>query len=394
MRLALVTPLDPRSSGVAEYSLDLSPHLARAAGGSICVFSEDDAPPIAGDGWRRRPVSELPQLAAGLDLIIYQMGNSPAHDFMAPYLFAHPGLVVLHDLSLHEFYARQARAGRREPYLRAFGFGYGEEGTRRARSQLRQPAFVGYPDVLLSEWLAARSLGVVVHSRHAAGVLSARCPAARISIVPMPVPAPEPVPRAEARRQLDLPDETYLLAIFGVLNFSKNPLAVLDALARLRADGLPAQAVFIGQENSSFQLWPEVERRGLQADVIHLGFVADAQRARLWLSAADVAIGLRSLYWGETPSSALRALALGAPMIVNAVGAFDELPDAACIKLPPGAPAAALYAASLDLYRQPDRRRAMSLAARSYVMREHDPDRVARVYLRVVEEILVGGQLG
>jgi glycosyltransferase involved in cell wall biosynthesis len=393
MRVAVVTPLDARTTGVADYSLDLLPHLARAAGSEVVVLTQDaeHSQPECGGGWTCRPIAELPRLVPELDLIIYQMGNSPAHDFMAPYLHAYPGLVVLHDLSLHDFYVRQATlAGRPAAYLRAFGFGYGLQGTRLARRYLRQPMQIGYPEYLLSEWLAARSPGVIVHSHHAASLLGERCPAARIWVVPMPVPLPSQVTAVKARVQLGLAADKYLIVVFGVLNLSKSPLAVLDALSLLLAADIPAQVVFIGQENSAFRLMPEVERRELQADVIQLGFVDDLAMVHLWLSAADVAIGLRTLYWGESPSSALRILASGVPLVINDIGAFAEMPDSACIKIAPGIPdvAEALYVALQNLYRQQDRRRAMGVDARDYVARKHDPGQVAACYVSAIEAIL------
>jgi glycosyltransferase involved in cell wall biosynthesis len=395
MRVALVTPLNARSTGVADYSLDLLPHLARAVGSDVVVLTQDtDRPqPGCGDGWMCRPITELPRLASQLDLIVYQMGNSPAHDFIAPYLLEYPGLVVLHDLSLHDFYVRQATlAGRLAVYMRAFGFGYGVQGTRLARRYLREPMQVGYPEYLLSEWLAVRSPGVIVHSHHAAALLTERCPAARIWFVPMPVPLPDQIASTDARAQLGLAADTYLIVLFGVLNLSKNPIAVLEALKHLRAAHVPARVAFIGLENTSFRLSPEVERRGLQADVIQLGYVDDLATVHLWLSAADVAVGLRSIYWGETPASALRVLAGGLPLLINDVGAFAELPDSSCVKIAPDTPdtGEALYAVLEDLYREPDRRQAMGVAARDYIGRKHSPVQVATCYVRIAEAILNG----
>lgn len=395
MRLAVVTPLDSRATGVADYSLDLLSYLARAACAEVRVYSdtarETVCPPAA--GWTWHAADELAGEAAEHDLIIYQMGNSPAHDFMAPFLFRYPGLVVMHDLSLHDFFARQAvEAGHPATYLRAFAFGYGLGGTALARRYLQAPLPVGYPQYLVSEWLAARSLGVIVHSQHAAAVLGAHCPAARIAVAPMPMPAPPPLCLDEARQQLGLPPDAYVILVFGVLNVSKNPLAVLDALKALLADSVRARVVFMGLENSSFRLAPEIERRGLQASVMQLGFVADPALVHRWLAAADVAVGLRSLYWGETPSSALRVLAAGTPMIVNNVGAFGELPDAACVKLPAQSPdmAGELYRALLDLWRQPDRRRAMREAARAYIEQEHAPARTVEAYGAMLDAIWQG----
>jgi len=257
---------------------------------------------------------------------------------------------------------------------------------------LRNPQPVGYPRYLVSEWLAARSLGVIVHSQHAAAVLGARCPAARMAVAPMPMPTPPPLGLDEARQQLGLPLDVYVILVFGVLNESKNPLAVLDTLKALLTEGVRACAVFIGLENSSFRLTPEIERRGLQAFVIELGFVADPALVHKWLAAADVAVGLRSPYWGETPSSALRVLAAGTPMIVNNVGAFGELPAAACVKLPAQSPdmAGELCRALLDLWRQPDRRRAMREAARAYIEQEHAQARTVEAYGAMLDAIWRG----
>jgi glycosyltransferase involved in cell wall biosynthesis len=392
MRLAVVTPLDAQSTGVADYSRDLLPHLAGAARNEIQVYSEGETADLdRTKGWLCRPIGDLAATERELDLIIYQMGNSPAHDFMAPLLFRYPGLVVLHDLSLHDFFARQVRTGHLAAYMRAFGFGYSVEGTALARRYLRSPLPVNYPQYLVSEWLAARSLGVIVHSRHAASMLTERCPLARLWTVPMPVPLPASIAPEEARRQLGIASDAYVIVVFGMLNLSKHPVEILAALHRLRVEGVPAQAVFIGRENSTFRLAPEVDRRGLAGDVTHLGF-ADPATARLWMFAADVAVGLRRLYFGETSASTLRVLATGTPMIVSDVGAFAELPDSACVKLSFNAfdVEQALYAALAQLYRDPVRRQAMGQAARDYVAGEHDPDSVASRYVQVVEAIVEG----
>ncbi len=384
MRLAVATPLDPRTTGVADYSRDLLPHLFRAAG-QVEVFTAaaDLAFAPANAEWPYLSITQLPARADHFDLIIYQMGNSPAHDFMAPYLLTCPGLLVLHDLSLHFFFIRQIQAGSPAWYWRALSFTYGLEGTDFGRHYLQgEVGEVAYPQYLLSEWLAARSPGVIVHSRHGLNLLSARCPAAKVMQVPMPIPLPPLSSKVEAKRQLAVAEEKYLIVVFGVLNESKQPLVILDAVRQLVTTGLDLQAVFIGGENSEFRLYLEVERRGLGAYVSQLDFVEDLAIVNVWLAAADVAISLRAPYWGETPSSTLRVMAAGTPAIVNAVGAFNELPDAACIKLAPddSDPTLALSQALRTLHDQPQQRWDMAEAARRYVAELHDPAHVARRY--------------
>src|ERR1700704_4742318 len=87
MRVAWFSPLPPVRSGVAAYSADLLPHLtARSA---VDCFTESNAHDFVWQA-QRQPY----------DLVVYQLGNAPCHDYMWAYLAAYPGLVVLHDARL------------------------------------------------------------------------------------------------------------------------------------------------------------------------------------------------------------------------------------------------------------------------------------------------------
>ncbi len=335
-------------------------------------------------------MSELGSTASNFDLIIYQMGNSSAHDFMANSLFQHPGLVVLHDVSLHYFFAPQAQAGQLSRYLRALGHSEGTAGTALGRSFLRTFMAINYPDHLVSEWLVDCSPGVIVHSQHAVSVLRARCPTAYIERVPMPIPLPPASSIAAARAALNLPGDRFVVGVFGVLNDSKNPTAILSAVHRLVDEGVPITAAFVGRENDTFHLAEQAPRYDLADHVIQPGFIERLRDVNQWLAACDIAISLRSLYWGETPSSALRLLAAGTPVVVNTVGAFAELPETACIKIAPTESdmPQALYRALKQLYEQPDHRASLRVAARDYIAREHDPAYTARRYVEVATALL------
>jgi glycosyltransferase involved in cell wall biosynthesis len=386
MRLAVVTPLDAAHTGVADYSRDLLPVLAEAADHEITVFTDRADADQSGAGWHARPIDDLPSTARAFDLSVYQMGNSPAHDFMAQAVRQSPGLLVLHDLSLHYFFARQARSR----YLQALGYAYGAAGAALGRQFLQGAAALNYPQYLVSEVLVDRSPGVIVHSRHALDLLSARCPTARLSYVPMPIPLPPDRAHAAARAQLGLAANDFLIGVFGVLNDSKQPRVILAAIRQLLDAGLPIRAVFIGRENDTFHLAEEAPRLGLNDHIVALGFVKDLALVNEWLAACDVAINLRAPYWGETSASTLRLLAAGTPVIVNEVGSFAELPEAACLKLPVNVPALPdrLAAALRQLIAQPDRRAAMRVAARQYVATEHDLRRVAAQVVKAATAIL------
>ena len=172
--------------------------------------------------------------------------------------------------------------------------------------------------------------------------------------------------------------------------------AILAALRQLLDEGVPITAVFIGRENDTFHLADEALRLGLSEHVTSLGFVNELAVVNDWMATCDISINLRSPYWGETSASALRTLAASTPIIVNEVGSFAELPDTACIKLPPvEADLPQRIAAELrQLYIQPDRRALMRKAARQFVAAEHDPRRVAARYIEVITSMLTATGFG
>ena len=106
MRLAIVSPLPPAPTGIADYTLEVA--RALAASHSIELF-HDQSPVSSSLPAPAFRIDELPPRAAlrPYDAVIYQMGNAPVHDFMYDWMERVPGVVVLHDLVLHHSYARR-----------------------------------------------------------------------------------------------------------------------------------------------------------------------------------------------------------------------------------------------------------------------------------------------
>ena len=101
MRVAFVSPLPPAPTGIADYTADVIDALRDRF--AIEAFHAQDAV----DSVRLRvPVHPAATLEERhrerpFDAVVYQMGNAWCHDYMWPYLFKWPGLVVLHDAHLH-----------------------------------------------------------------------------------------------------------------------------------------------------------------------------------------------------------------------------------------------------------------------------------------------------
>jgi hypothetical protein len=90
LRLAYLTPLPPARTGIADYSVELLPHLAQLA--EVTIFTEQ-----AGHAWpelaalEARPLSEYAPQRWEYDLTIYQTGNSRYHAVIAELMLRYPG---------------------------------------------------------------------------------------------------------------------------------------------------------------------------------------------------------------------------------------------------------------------------------------------------------------
>ena len=115
MKIALVSPLPPAHSGVADYAMRLGRELVAAH-----EVIECDPPE--------------PTRIAACDIALYHMGNSGAHGPIYEAALAHPGVVVLHDAMLHHFALGWFPEA---AYIDEFVYNYGEWFRPRAEELWR-----------------------------------------------------------------------------------------------------------------------------------------------------------------------------------------------------------------------------------------------------------------
>ena len=131
--------------------------------------------------------------------------------------------------------------------------------------------------------------------------------------------------RAAARARLGLAPAGPLVLAVGGLTDRKNPLGLLQAFARVRAERPDARLAFVGDGPLARAVDAGVRRMGLEAAVLRPGAVPHAAVAD-WVTACDaLAIVSRVEPLGV---AALEALAAGRPVIATRVGGTREVvPD-------------------------------------------------------------------
>lgn len=320
-RLAWFTPLHPTKSGIAWYSEAL---LSRG----LFVHSIDvfvDAEPAR----CVRPAANVAVYAAHeflwrhdrvpYDLVVYQFGNAPCHDYMWAYAFRFPGLVVLHDGQLHHARARMLLQRKRVDDYRA-EFLYNHPGVDPSLVDLGEAGLLGS---LTYFWPMLRALIessriVIVHNHWLTDQLRARYVGERIEVIEMGVP--EPAPREGARQAIrsryGLHDTAVVFTAFGKVTPEKRIREAIRSLAAIVESAPDVRLLIAGEQVPGYDMRGEARRLGVEDKVVFLDYIHEDVIDDV-LEASDVCLCMRWPTSRETSASWLRCLAAGKPSIVT-----------------------------------------------------------------------------
>ncbi len=369
MRIAWFSPLPPIRSGIAAYTAEVVPLLS--AQHAIDCFDESAAHDFV---WKAR--------RDPYDLVVYQLGNAPCHDYMWAYLVTYPGLVVLHDARLHHARARRLLHERRfDDYRREFAYDHPD-----ARADFAEYAVEGLGGPIYYFWSMLRVVTqtartVAVHNPRVAEELRAEHPRVAIEVIRMGVPAIQG--RAGARRALSLPDQAVVFAAFGKVTAEKRISSILRALAALVASGRDAYLLLVGDADDYDRLAKELAQFRLNDRVRVTGHVAD-HVIGAHLAAADVCLCLRWPTAQETSASWLRCLAASRATVISDLAHLVDVPAAVTVRVDLVDEDRALQAAMERLADDRELRDRTARAGHAYWSTHHTLDAMAEDYRRVL----------
>lgn len=329
MRIAVWTPLPPAPTGIADYNATLLPLLSRRV--SVTAVVDDRIYPSVAPvpGIKVIRASEVAATTDSFDLHVYHMGNQLEwHGYMHEHAQAVPGVLVLHDLSLWDFYNRLCGVD-----SAAIAYEFRLNGLERVdgvpslvvdADGHREPDRLAAP---LTARLVNASLVTVTHSHWARQFLEQRHPGARIVHIPL-LAQTNSTAGSGSRADPGRP----VLAALGGLSAHKRLPVVIDAFAHAHAKHPHARLLIAGRsENVAMveQLQQLVRARRLDDHVVVRADVSEAELDR-YLATSTVVISLRWPTAGETSGVLVRALASGTPVITSDAPQMQEISDAYC----------------------------------------------------------------
>lgn len=391
MILNWFSPLPPAKTGIAVYTAQLLPALYRQAEIILWTDQEEWDPSLEHYGEvRRYQPAQIPwtELNRG-HMSVYHIGNDHLfHGSIWQVSRLHPGVVILHDRCLQNFFAGLYREqwNDQEGFVAQMERYYGQTG--------RQDAEMFWCGRLTIEYMVERypftplavdnALGVLVHSEEGLDGLKANtsCP---VVYAPLPYPAsPRPAERHSSAGRVQRESPLYRIIAFGHIEVNRRLDALLQALA-----GLPERERF--HLDVYGQLWDEgyvrsqIHSLGLTDLVTLHGFVSEEELDTA-LATAHLGVNLRYPTMGEASLSQLQMWDHALPTLVTRVGWYATFPDSAVAFVRPEHETEDIQTHLRAFLHDPDRYAALGKHGRRLLEQQHALEGYAHALMELIGE--------
>ncbi len=399
-RLAVLSPLPPCRSGIADYNAKFLPFLARHFDIDLYVDNYKVTDEILSTSFRIFDIGDFALVAPKYDAILYEFGNSEFHAHMLPLLEKFPGVVGLHDAFLSGLFGYlDFYLGDTGSYAYEMLAAHGPLARRffaplQAHPDANGGTMVGLP---CTKRVLDQALGVISHSPFNLEVARKYYPEGWLApyrIIPQMVPLPPvwtSLQRDEAKKKLGFEADDLIITTFGHIAWTKWGDRLLEAFsASSLATDAKVHLVFAGElakDDFGKRLAESVEKSQLSERVRITGFLSE-EDFETYLRVTDVAVQLRTKSRGGTPKGVLDCLAHGVPVIVNDDASYKDYPGNVVVKTAAEPSLAQLSACLEAICGNREQRESVARAGIRYVRDNHAPSDCAAQYAAAIHDFM------
>ena len=359
MKIDWFSPLPPARTEIGNVTARILPVLSRHC--EVTVWTPQKQWEQSLEEYasiRRIPEDKMPwRLLNRTDFVIYNMGNNPEfHSIIYKISQMHPGVVILHDLSLQDF------------------FGETPPDTEADDSQLQ------HIQLALKD-----ACGAIVHNGNGFDKVAAATPAP-VLFAPLPHCTRDNLLPLRSKKITQDPKTPITLICFGFLGGKNRRLRqILEALASypkkesVRLD-IYGRVAFIDELKS----W--ISELNLHSLVTVHGFVSENE-LNAALDDAALCINLRYPTRGEASASLLRAWNRSLPSLVSRTDWFQTLPETCVAFVRPENEIEDIHKHLDTLLEQPEIFAAKGRAGREYLEKHHTVEHYVENLLHFLPEV-------
>jgi glycosyltransferase involved in cell wall biosynthesis len=391
-KILIFSPLPPIPSGIANYTHALAQELT-GLGYEITVVVNQNyiavTPRYKVCHWKQLLYHQMRKEA----VIIYQVGNNVLHEYMFPFLFSEPGIMVLHDFILGHGRLDSVRhtltpEERRNELVYELGIEAGEN-----LAHIMELGVSGHQlpfAAKLNKAVLEASIHTIVHNPDTCRAIQMQNPMVSVEYFPMGIwernvwDPVRPGRIARTRRKLGANSRTVILGTFGVVNPYKQIDVLLEVHKELYEQGCQVLFLIVGYQSPETELSRMITGLGLQNSV---KVISNAKKEEYWdlVRASDVCYSLRFPPAGEFSLSVMELMASRRVVVINQHRFNNYLSERICLKVRNAHQKEDLLAKTKTLYESPDIRTEIGLRASEYARFLFSMKTMINNYVRMIE---------
>lgn len=396
-KIAFFTPLNPIKSGISDYSEGILKYLHKFV--DIDIFIDSGYTPNSdyiNNSMNIYQFNSFEKMWEQYDLCIYQLGNSDYHRYMFDYIKKYPGIVVLHDLILHAFFAyslcKEEDKFNKEKYLEYVFNNHGYKKYLNSMRSLEYDLEINPYDISMNFFkeIADSSVLTLVHNNFSKNWIENQISFVDVRKLNMAFPVNDYSSEEKRKLRSDLGfSNDVIISAFGRITFTKRIEVLLKAFSKLIKERKVSNVklLLVGEicEDVKEVVLKIIKNENLDDRIIITGHVP-GEIFNNYFQVTDICVNLRYPTSGETSATLIQALSYSIPCITTNYAQYKEYPDNCCWKIDLQDYEIDLLVDYLfELVTNQNLRQKMSQNAHEYVKYDFSIEQTSQKYLEAID---------